>query len=191
MNYFTLSTGEEIRDILEAQLGGKRELIPDGNELLCQVSGAEWIDEKTYQDGTTAPRYLKVQLHIIEPGKYKDRIEPHNIRLNDTKESKADKHRKMLAVYDTLSGGKLRALGAKIDDSNSIERAMVGIKAVVKFGAMEKDRDGNPVEFPNNFVQAVKRAEGSSDQQIMAKAAEREIAPSVYDEPMADEEDPF
>jgi hypothetical protein len=192
MSYFTLSTGEEVGAIVEAEIGGKKEPLPDGYEALCQVTGAEWIDEKTYQDGTFAPRYLKLLLMIIEPVKYKGRIEAHNIRVNDLSESKADKHRKVLATYDTVSGGKLRALGAKIDVSASIERAIVGTKIIARFGLMVSsyvNKDGVEVDSSRNYVQAVKRFEGISDKQIEAKAAEREIAPSVYDEPMADDYD--
>jgi hypothetical protein len=192
MSYFTLSTGEEVGAIVEAEIGGKKAPLPDGYEALCQVTGAEWIDEKTYQDGTFAPRYLKLSLMIIEPGQHKGRIEAHNIRVNDLSESKADKHRKVLATYDTVTGGKLRALGAKIDVSTSIERAIVGTKIVARFGLMVSsyvNKDGVEVERANNYVQAVKRFEGISDKQIEAKAAEREIAPSVYDEPMADDYD--
>lgn len=158
MSYFTLSTGETVSNIVEFENSGQRKTIPDKTQLICMVSGAEWVEAATTKSGNYVPRFLRVQLCVRQAGEFKDCMVNHSLRLNDTDLNKADKARKFLAVYDSLSGGKLRALGDKIDDNNAISRALIGTDCLATFGLIEStyvNNAGETVPSANNWVMKV------------------------------------
>lgn len=139
MSYFETTDGTEIARTTTFENSGLSKVIPNNTQLLCCVSGAEWIEQSFLKNGDEIPRHIKIQLHIIQPGEFKDELKDHKLHVDAIDSKKADKARKFLAAYDELAGGKLRSLKnpKQIEDSRILHRALAGVELIATFGLIE------------------------------------------------------
>lgn len=151
---FTKSNGEATTVSTSCD-ASSRVIIPDGTQLLCHTLGAKWNPADQYSN-----KHLEIGLMVTQAGEFKGMTQKHKLHVFDSKETKADKAKDMLAVYDTLSGGKIKALGDKAMVDGQINKAIAGIELVVTFGLIEStytNRDGVEVESKNNWVRAIQQ----------------------------------
>ena len=192
MNYFETTDGTIIAKSNTFENSGLAKVIPNNTQLLCCIAGAEWVEQSFLRSGEEIPRHIKIQLHIIQPGEFKDELKDHKLHVDALDSKKADKARKFLAAYDELAGGKLRSLKnpVQIEDSKILHRALAGVELIATFGLIEgseyttsegevrKGRD-------NNWVMKIapKTAKlQKEDKRIMAQAAKQPQASDDYDD---------
>lgn len=139
MNYFETTDGTTIAKTNTFENSGLPKVIPNNTQLLCCVAGAEWVERSFLKTGEEIPRHIKIQLHIIQPGEFKDELKDHKLHVDALDSKKADKARKFLAAYDELAGGKLRSLKnpVQIEDSKILHRALAGVELIATFGLIE------------------------------------------------------
>ena len=150
MSYFVTTNGEPIDSGTFEESGGFQEMIPDGTKLLCAVESVEWSEEKNMTDGTYIPSSINIMLHVIEKGIYQDRIHTHKLHVDADKGSytdakqeagkfkKTNKARQLLADYDEICGGRLRAIKPENFNNNAhINRALAGVELIATFGLIE------------------------------------------------------
>lgn len=192
MNYFTTTDGNEIARTNTFENNGLTKLIPNNTQLLCCVAGAEWVERSFLKTGEEIPRHIKIQLHIIQPGEFKDELKEHKLHVDALDSKRADKARNFLAAYDELAGSKLRSLKnpKQIEDSKILHRALAGVELIATFGLIEgseyttstgevkKGRD-------NNWVMKIEPKPAKlqeEDKHIMAQAAKQPQAEDDYDD---------
>ena len=161
-NYFTTTDGQEIAKSTTFENSGIAKVIPNNTQLLCCVAGAVWVEESTMKSGDVIPRHIKIQLHIVQPGEFKDELKDHKLHVDALDNKRADKARKFLAAYDELAGSKLRSLKnpKQIEDSRILHRALAGVELVATFGLIPGEdyvnRDGIAVKGrDNNWVMKI------------------------------------
>jgi len=168
LNY---ENGEQVEATESVEVGGFAIPIPHDTALLCQVLGVMYVVGKEYQNGGKADDVLRIDLEVLEEGKYKGRIECHKLKLWDTgsiygggnDEEKAAKNRKkaieFLSVYDTLAGGKIAKHKKQwyeiIDDMTEM---LSGTKVLIKFGCTDSMPSFDPAkDRANPYIQAVSK----------------------------------
>jgi hypothetical protein len=203
-------TGEAVEATEEVSVGGFKECIPHDTILLCRVLGVMYVEGKAYQNGGQADDKLRVDLEVMEEGKYKGRIESHGLKLWDTgaiygggnDEEKAAKNRKkaieFLSVYDTLAGGKIAKHKKQwydiIDDMTDM---LADTEVLIKFGCTDAMPTFNPEkDRANPYIQAVSKPleQGASKTKQATHMPPKRSAPAptkadeLYD---SDDEIPF
>lgn len=153
MSFFTKSTGDSVEQTTEFTNTGLQALIPDGTQLLCAIAGASWEPESQFKGKT-----VKVMLHVIQAGKFKDFIVNDSLKLFDNKASVADKALEKLMCYDAICSGQLYAAdknGKPIQDNNELlARALNGGEVLVTFAEYSIDRDDG-TKITGNWVRGI------------------------------------
>ena len=164
-------TGKEVEATESVEVGGFAIPIPHDTILLCQVLGVMYVEGKVYQNGGQADNVLRIDLEVLEDGKYKGRIEYHKLKLWDTgaiygssnDEEKAAKNRKkaieFLSVYDTLAGGKIaRHKKQWYDIICDMTEMLSGTKVLIKFGCTDSMPNFDPAkDRANPYIQSVSK----------------------------------
>jgi hypothetical protein len=180
MSFFINSNGEQIEQGTEFITSGIQPLIPSGTKLLVAIASSEWTEPNNFNDGA-----VKIGLHVVERGPYKDFLVYDNLKVTDADSKKRDKAIKKLLTYDTLCSGLL----AKADkagkdimgDTTLLERALNGGELVATFDVYEFEgsdgvtRSGNWVRAigpkPNKLQEEDKAIERKAKSQAPAQVA--------------------
>lgn len=136
MSFFKDSEGNTLEQTTEFVSGGLQPLIPAETQLLCAIAGATWEPETQYKGRT-----VKIMLHVVEKGEYKNFIVNDNLKVFDADPKKADKALNKLMTYDTLCKKRLFAADKAgkdiVDDNGLLARALNGGELVATFDVWE------------------------------------------------------
>lgn len=105
MGIFDLSDGSRA-DGAKTFEHGSFEPIPNGTDLVCYIKDARWEER-------SGDKFINIAWSVMGE-EYKNRIVFQKLKVLDEKPSKRDNSRRMLAVIDANSGGKL----ARMDKSS-------------------------------------------------------------------------
>jgi hypothetical protein len=173
MNLFTKSNGESIEATTSYENSGIQAIIPDGSQLHANILEATW-EEKTQH----ANQLIKITWYITDKGAYNSFLINQKLHLNDSKASKADKAKEMLATIDANCKGalmKLAAAGKLVEGDNmQLARALNGGSALLTVAEYSMKRDDG-TEMVGNWVRAVSpvaKKQAQEDKAIMDKAPE-------------------
>lgn len=109
MNFFQLSSGEQLNNNGSFEMGGgDMEPIPANTQVKAFAEEAKWDEHEGL-------RHVSIKWIVID-GEYKNRKIFQKIRVFDTDTKKKDKAIQMLAAIDTNSGGGLQRIGQEPTD---------------------------------------------------------------------------
>jgi hypothetical protein len=172
MNLFTKSTGEAIEATTSYENSGFQAIIPDGTQLHANILESSWEPETKY-----AKELIKITWYITERGAYNGFLVSQKLHINDSKASKSDKSREMLATIDANCKGELMKLAAAdrltTGDNAQLARALNGGSALLTIAEYEMDRDDGS-KMVGNWVRAVSpvaKKQSAEDKAIESKAA--------------------
>jgi hypothetical protein len=157
--------------------GGIQKLIPEGTVLLCNIASVSIEPATQYNN-----EHIKIALHVVEKGEYKDFVVNHKIQVNDDNAEKREKALKLLLTYDTNCKGALAKAddeGKDILDGLVLSRALNGGSVMATFDTWSMDgSDG--VTRTGNWVRKISPAPKSvraQDAAIEKAAQSAEAAP--------------
>jgi hypothetical protein len=186
VDFFTLSDGTDTSNTTEFENGGGQTLIPEGTTLKTRVTEVEWLEATDYCE-----KCLAVMLSVVEDGEYKDIAVRHKLRVMHPDDSKADKAKQMLGVYNTASKGKLAQVLASKNAYNNqaLTRALAGTPIIATFDVYETDSGSK-----GNWVRKVvaPAAKGIEQQAARAEADRvQQTAPAPVEDDFAGDDIPF
>lgn len=139
---------------------GRQEIVPDGTELLLNIAGVSVEPAASFPSGDSVNEHVKILLHSVGEGKYKDFMFNHKLHINDNDSKKRDRALKFLMAYDQNCKGDLvkqDEQGVNIIDSLILGRALNGGSIVGTIGLIPADVN-RPGSQDNNFIRSIKPA---------------------------------
>lgn len=103
---------EEVKGIVEVD-GGNLKPIPDNTRVLAFIDEAKW---DYIQDENED--YIKLKWKVLKPAEYKNRVVFQKVRVETEDETKAKKHRKMLANISFNAGAGIHKATSKPEDKD-------------------------------------------------------------------------
>ena len=200
---YSEQTGEEVEVSDSFTNTGVQPLIPAGTEVLVAIASSEWVAAKEYANGDVNPGGIKISLHVLSRGPYKDFMVNDNLKMFDDDSKKAKKAETKLMTYDRLCKGllaKAKAAGRDIiDDDSLLERALNGGELLATFYVWELtgndgvQRSGNWIRSigpkPKHLQAENKAIERKAKSQPPVQAANTAPEPAIDDE--FDDDIPF
>lgn len=155
----------------------KADLVPDGEELQCTISGAEFVPEATYNDRVT-PGHIKVEFMVTEkPYQRKSAFKKYAIEGDKRKVGIEN-----LMLLDHILGNPLQKGGGDIDNSKYLAKCLVGGKVTAELKIWEMNGKAG------NWIGDVSTP-SSHDAEII-KAAETAQPTAMYQHPVVDDNTP-
>ena len=142
MGFFTMSTGQMANQDgnTSFEMGGN-DPMPDNTTVVAAVSKIGWKKPSDFYDFDS----IKAEWDVLEPKEYAGRKVFQTIKIFDGKDSVADKAKTMLAVMDTICGGKIMAKVAatgQAPDDNILAQALINRPMMLTLGLFDTKEAG-------------------------------------------------
>jgi len=142
MGFFTISTGQVANQdgSTSFEMGGG-EPMPDNTTVVAAVSKIGWKQPSDFYDFDS----IKAEWDVLEPKEYAGRKVYQTLKVCDGKDSVSDKAKTMLAVMDTICGGKIMAKVAatgQAPDDNILAQALINRPMMLTLGLFDTKEAG-------------------------------------------------